>query len=92
MLVSRCFGLKSLLKKSINAVFLPTKILSNTSHDLSRLGNEVISKKIFDWVTDAERNTPYLSGDGRNAYGQRTDELVTSEGWRNLQEMGLREG
>lgn len=32
------------------------------------------------------------TGSGRDAFGQRTDELVTSEGWRSLQTMGLKEG
>lgn len=31
-------------------------------------------------------------GSGRDAFGRRTDELVTGEGWRNLQTMGLKEG
>jgi hypothetical protein len=76
----------------MNVVFLPSKTINSTAHDLSRFGDEVISKKILDWVTDAERNTPHLRGSGRNSVGQRTDELITSEGWRNLQEMGLKEG
>lgn len=68
---------------------------------------------MFRWVSDAERNVPFVRGrvrsrtrvspferagsdqvigSGRDAFGRRTDELVTSEGWRNLQKMGLKEG
>lgn len=73
-------------------VFLPRRIIKTTAEDISRFGDEVISKKVLDWVTDAERNTPYVKGSGRNSFGQRTDELVTTEGWRKLQELGLKEG
>jgi hypothetical protein len=43
-------------------VFLPQKIVRDTAEDLSRFGNEVISKKVLDWVSDAERNVPYVRG------------------------------
>lgn len=73
-------------------VFLPRKIVQDTAGDLSNFGEEVVSKQVLDWVSDAERNVPYVRGSGRDAFGRRTDELVTTEGWRNLQKMGLREG
>jgi hypothetical protein len=44
------------------SVFLPHKIVQDTAGDLSRFGDEVISKKILDWVSDAERNVPYVKG------------------------------
>ena len=43
-------------------VFLPPKILRETATDLSRFGDEVLSKKVLDWVSDAERNVPYIRG------------------------------
>jgi hypothetical protein len=52
----------------------------------------VVSKRVLDWVGDAERNVPYVRGSGRDALGRRTDELVTTEGWKNLQKLGLVEG
>lgn len=78
--------------RRVVGLFLPHKIINSTTIDFSRFGDEVISKKVLDWVTDAERNTPHVRGYGRNALGRRTDELITSEGWRKLQELGLREG
>lgn len=43
-------------------VFLPPKILRETATDLSRFGDEVVSKKVLNWVSDAERNFPYIRG------------------------------
>ncbi len=60
--------------------------------DLSQLGEEVVSKKILDWVTDAEKNIPYLRGGGRDAFGRRTSELIVSEGWKRLQNYGIEQG
>lgn len=42
------------------------------------------------WNADAERNTPYLRT--WDSWGKRIDELITSEGWRNLQALGIAEG
>jgi hypothetical protein len=73
-------------------VFLPKSIITSVSPDLAQFGDEVLSKRIFDWVTDAERNVPYLKGGGRDAFGRRTSELVVSEGWKNLQNFGVENG
>ncbi|KAF4622772.1 hypothetical protein G7Y89_g14254 [Cudoniella acicularis] len=81
----------SSLSRAMN-LFLPHDIVKSTTSDFVRFGDAVISKQVLDWTSDAERNSPYLRGSGRDSFGMRTDELVTSEGWRNLQKMGLREG
>lgn len=60
--------------------------------DLSTFGKEVVSKQILDWVTDAERNVPYLKGGGRDAFGRGTSELVVTEGWKRLQNFGIENG
>ncbi|KUJ07766.1 acyl-CoA dehydrogenase/oxidase C-terminal [Mollisia scopiformis] len=73
-------------------LFLPKEINETIAPDLSRLGREVLSKRIFDWVTDAERNVPYLKGSGRDAFGRQTSELVVTEGWRELQKFGIENG
>lgn len=57
-----------------------------------RLGEEVISDQVFAWVTDAERNKPYLRGSGRDVFGQWSGDLVTGEGWRRLQDFGFSHG
>lgn len=59
---------------------------------MSRLGDDVLSQQVLDWVTDAERNQPYLRGNGRDAFGKPRSELVVTEGWRKLQEFGFKNG
>jgi hypothetical protein len=71
-------------------VYLPSNIQSSVFPDLSRFGAVVLSKKVLRWVADAEKNPPFLRS--WDTWGKRTDELVTSEGWRNLQELGIAEG
>lgn len=73
-------------------VFLPVDVISATGTEVAALGQEVISDKIFNWVTDAETNKPYLKGSGRDAFGRWTGQLVTGEGWRQLQHFGLTKG
>lgn len=73
-------------------MFLPSQIAAAARDEVSHLGEEVISERIFSWITDAERNKPYLKGSGRDAFGNWTGELVTSEGWRQLQKFGIEKG
>ncbi|KAH7333134.1 hypothetical protein BKA65DRAFT_40425 [Rhexocercosporidium sp. MPI-PUGE-AT-0058] len=72
--------------------FLPKTILDSVTPEFSAFGQEVVSKRILDWVTDAERNVPYLKGGGRDAFGNRSSELVVTEGWRRLQDFGIQNG
>ena len=73
-------------------VFLSNDVAAKSEAEVATLGNEVISDQIFKWVTDAERNKPYIKGSGRDAFGHWTGELVTGEGWRGLQRFGLANG
>ena len=50
-------------------------------------------QEVFDWVTDAEKNQPYVTGGGRNALGQLVStKLVVTEGWRKLQAFNIEKG
>ncbi|PHH82735.1 hypothetical protein CDD82_4991 [Ophiocordyceps australis] len=73
-------------------LFLPSDIRQQTSGDTAALGQQVLSDVIFSWVTDAERNKPYVKGTGRQVFGQRATELVTSHGWQQLQAFGISKG
>ncbi|KAE9372463.1 acyl-CoA dehydrogenase/oxidase C-terminal [Stipitochalara longipes BDJ] len=73
-------------------LFLPNSVVESITPELAKFGDEILSKQTFDWVTDAERNLPYLRGGGRDAFGRRTSELVVSEGWRQLQNFGIENG
>lgn len=73
-------------------VFLSKQVASNAESEIVSLADEVISDQIFAWISDAERNTPFLKGSGRDPFGKWKGELVTGEGWRKLQEFGLAKG
>ncbi|KAJ4386968.1 hypothetical protein N0V85_007866, partial [Neurospora sp. IMI 360204] len=76
----------------IAKLYLPPSLLENVSPEISRLGDAVLTQQIFDWITDSERNTPYLRGSGRDAFGRPKQELIVTEGWRKLQEFGFANG
>jgi hypothetical protein len=71
-------------------VYLPSRVQQSISADVSRFGSLVLTRQVLDWVGDAEKNVPYLRT--WDSFGKRKDELVTSEGWRRLQELGQAEG
>lgn len=76
-------------------VFVPSTILNKNrvEPELSALGDKVLTQDIFDAVTDAERNLPYLRGNGRMPFGRpRNDSLLVTEGWTKLQNFGIQNG
>ena len=77
------------LQRSLS-LFLPSNIAQSITPELSAFGDKVLSKQVLHWVADAEKNPPYLRT--WDTWGKRRDELVTSEGWRNLQDLGIAEG
>ncbi|KAI1054056.1 hypothetical protein LB507_007215 [Fusarium sp. FIESC RH6] len=73
-------------------LFLPKHIIRQVEAEVAALGDDVLSDEIFTWITDAERNKPYIKGSGRDVFGQWKGDLVTGEGWRGLQNFGLSKG
>ncbi|KAK4670538.1 uncharacterized protein QC763_212630 [Podospora pseudopauciseta] len=73
-------------------LFLPSDILDKITPDATQIGQEVLSQQVFNWVTDAEHNQPYLRGNGRDSFGKPKSELVVGEGWRKLQDYGFKKG
>lgn len=71
-------------------LFLPKDVRKDIATELSEFGSKVLSPQVLSWVLDAERNTPNVKQ--FDSWGRRRDELVTSEGWRNLQDLGIAEG
>ncbi|KAJ9612532.1 hypothetical protein H2200_004129 [Cladophialophora chaetospira] len=71
-------------------LFVPNDVYDDIAPGLSTFGNKVLSPQVLSWVADAERNTPYVKS--FDSWGRRRDELITSEGWRNLQALGIAEG
>jgi hypothetical protein len=58
--------------------------------DLEALADTVISPQILRLLENAERHPPEL--ETHDTFANRSDELKTSEGWRRLQEFGIRNG
>lgn len=73
-------------------MFLPFSIITEVEAEVAALGRDVLSDEVFAWITDAEHNKPYIKGSGRDAFGRLQGELVTGEGWRELQKFGLSRG
>ncbi|KAL6835697.1 hypothetical protein J3E69DRAFT_352215 [Trichoderma sp. SZMC 28015] len=61
-------------------LFLPAELREQIEPEVAKLGQEVLADRIFAWITDAERNKPYLKGSGRNAFGQWQGKLIMTEG------------
>jgi hypothetical protein len=49
-----------------------------------------LSDEILSFLADAERHPPTLQT--WDTFGKRQDKLLTSEGWRGLQRIGIKEG
>lgn len=67
-------------------------MVSQVRGEVAQLGEDVLSGQVSAWVTDAEKNTPYLAGHGRDIFGKTTPKLVVGEGWRSLQAFGIARG
>ncbi|KAF4554115.1 Hypothetical protein D9617_5g069910 [Elsinoe fawcettii] len=71
-------------------LFLPTQVRQQIHLELQTFGDRVLSPQVLSWVLDAERNLPYVKH--FDTWGRRRDELITSQGWQNLQALGIAEG
>lgn len=68
-------------------LFLSPEIKKRAERELSELGDAAISEQVLNWVADAERFTPHVRH--YDAYGKNRDELVTSQGWKYLWQIGI---
>lgn len=78
--------------RRIISLHLPSPLPPSISDDLSRFSNLVLSKPILSHIADSERNLPYLKPLTTFGEENKQDPLVTSEGWRSLQDVGIQEG
>lgn len=78
--------------RRIVSVYLPSPLPKSIDEDLARFSRLVLSKKVLEYVADAERNLPYLQP--LTAFGaqNKSNPLITSEGWRMLKKIAIREG
>lgn len=76
--------LQQLLKRK-----LPQKILEEVNKDFHRFGERLISD-LLAFSDDAEANPPKLVS--HDPWGRRIDEIVTSNGWKELDKVSAEEG
>ncbi|KAL1966590.1 hypothetical protein VTN77DRAFT_4001 [Rasamsonia byssochlamydoides] len=76
----------------IISLHLPSPIPQEISEDLARFSRLVLSKPVLSYIADAEKNPPYLKPLTTFGAENKQDPLVTSEGWRALQDTGIKEG
>jgi alkylation response protein AidB-like acyl-CoA dehydrogenase len=76
--------------KSVLNFYLPRSVRDAVTPDLLRVGDLVHDPSVLAWTADAERNVPYVKA--FDTWGRSVSTLVTSEGWRNLQDLGIKEG
>ncbi|OJD14766.1 hypothetical protein AJ78_04916 [Emergomyces pasteurianus Ep9510] len=78
--------------RRILSLYLPSPTPSSIEEDLSRFSRLVLSRSHMAHAADAERNQPYLRPLNTFGVENKQDPLVTSEGWRKLQAVGIEEG
>ncbi|KAF2093781.1 acyl-CoA dehydrogenase/oxidase C-terminal [Rhizodiscina lignyota] len=71
-------------------LLIPSQAQAALTTSLTTFGSTVLNPSIFRLIENAEKHEPYIRT--FDSFGRRIDELVTSEGWRGLQEIGIREG
>ncbi|PGH12444.1 hypothetical protein AJ79_04280 [Helicocarpus griseus UAMH5409] len=78
--------------RRIISLHLPSPTPSSVEQDLFRFSRLVLSRSHLAHAADAERNQPYLRPLTTFGVENKQDPLVTSEGWRKLQDIGIQEG
>ncbi|KAK2779851.1 hypothetical protein FQN53_001281 [Emmonsiellopsis sp. PD_33] len=84
--------LEDAVLRRIISLYLPSPTPSSIQEDLSRFSHLVLSRSHLALCADAERNLPYLRPLNTFGVENKQDSLVTSEGWRKLQDIGIQEG
>lgn len=72
--------------------YLPPVVYSQLRPRLEAFGAEAVSDEVHEWISNAEKQPPYVKT--RNVWGEKYphDRLVTSEGWKRLGAWGVRNG
>jgi hypothetical protein len=69
--------------------YIPAEVKSQAKAELARLSETTISQQAMNWLADAESNPPHVQH--WDSWGVKKDELVTSQGWKNLWRLGTTE-
>lgn len=72
-------------------LFLPPVVAGKTASVMTAFADEITTPAVYDAMRNAEHDLPYLSGSGYSSFGHPEGQaLVTSAGWRALQDLGIR--
>lgn len=69
--------------------YFPSEALKEIKPDLIKLGKRT-ANELIDWARDAELNEPKLVQ--FDAWGNRKDEIIVAQGWKNLEKAAAEEG
>ena len=78
--------------RRIISIYLPSPMPKAIDEDLARFSRLVLSKEVLEYVADAERSLPFLQPLTAFGVENKSNPLVTSEGWRMLKNIAIREG
>ncbi|KMP04622.1 Y45F3A.3b [Coccidioides immitis H538.4] len=78
--------------RRVVSLHLPSPIPQHLYQDLTQFSNLVLSKPIQSHIADAERNLPSVKPLTTFGVENKQDSLFTGEGWRTLQDIGIKEG
>lgn len=72
--------------------YLPAQVLHTVQPRLVKFGEEAVSDRVNELISNAERQPPYVKT--RNVWGEKYayDRLVTSQGWKELGAWGAKNG
>ena len=86
--LSNTYELDPILKELLSRK-LPTDFLKTVEADFKNFGQRLVSD-VLKFSNDAEKNPPYLIS--HDTWGRRIDEIVTSNGWKELDKVSAEEG
>ncbi|KAK9358078.1 hypothetical protein V1504DRAFT_397684 [Lipomyces starkeyi] len=67
-------------------LYLPAEVKKRADGELNGLAEAAVSEQAMNWVADTERNPPTVQH--WDSWGVKKDELVTSQGWKELWRLG----
>ena len=72
--------------------YLSPQVVNAILPQLTKFGDEAISDPVHDWISNAEKEQPFVKQ--YDAWGRRYpyDKLVTAEGWKKIGEWDAKNG
>lgn len=70
-------------------LYLSPEIKKRAESELSVFADAAVSEQVMDWIAEAERHSVHVQH--WDDWGEKKDELVTSQGWKYLWRLGISE-